>query len=118
VSPDIFSLNAAEEFVECYTNIDDSEQNAELQNLLSPFLLRRVKSEVMAHLPQKTEVLLYTGMSDIQKKYYKAILMKDLDAFNSPGGSMKTRLMNILMQLRKCVNHPYLFDGTFLEMQS
>jgi len=37
--------------------------------------------------------------------------MKDLDAFNSPGGSMKTRLMNILMQLRKCVNHPYLFDG-------
>ena len=40
-----------------------------------------------------------------------------LDAFNSPGGSVKTRLMNILMQLRKCVNHPYLFDGTFLEMQ-
>ena len=37
-----------------------------------------------------------------------------LDAFNSPGGSVKTRLMNILMQLRKCVNHPYLFDGTFL----
>ena len=37
-----------------------------------------------------------------------------LDAFNSPGGSVKTRLMNILMQLRKCVNHPYLFDGMFL----
>ena len=35
-----------------------------------------------------------------------------LDAFNSPGGPVKTRLMNILMQLRKCVNHPYLFDGT------
>ena len=30
---------------------------------------------------------------------------------------MKTRLMNILMQLRKCVNHPYLFDGTSFEMQ-
>ena len=39
------------------------------------------------------------------------------DAFNSPGGSVKTRLMNILMQLRKCVNHPYLFDGTLFEMQ-
>ena len=23
----------------------------------------------------------------------------------------KTKLLNILMQLRKCVNHPYLFDG-------
>ncbi|CAH3198531.1 unnamed protein product [Porites evermanni] len=50
-------------------------------------------------------------MSELQKKYYKAILMKDLDAFNSPGGTSKTRLMNILTQLRKCVNHPYLFDG-------
>lgn len=30
------------------------------------------------------------------------------DAF---GGGSKTRLMNVLMQLRKCVNHPYLFDG-------
>ena len=32
------------------------------------------------------------------------------DAFVTEGPS-KTRLMNILMQLRKCVNHPYLFDG-------
>ncbi|KAJ7373980.1 Chromodomain-helicase-DNA-binding protein 1-like [Desmophyllum pertusum] len=112
VSPEIFSLDAVEEFVEQYTDIDDSaERSSELQNLLSPFLLRRVKSEVMADLPKKAEVLLYTGMSDIQKKYYKAILMKDSEAFNSPSGFIKTRLMNILMQLRKCVNHPYLFDG-------
>lgn len=31
------------------------------------------------------------------------------DAFSSSG--KKTRLLNILCQLRKCVNHPYLFDG-------
>ena len=30
-------------------------------------------------------------------------------AFGESGS--KTRLMNILVQLRKCVNHPYLFDG-------
>lgn len=112
VSCNIFSLDAVEEFEERYTGVDDfTERNLELQNLLSPFLLRRVKSEVMANLPKKTEVLLYTGMSEIQKRYYKAILMKDLDAFNFPGGTSKTRLMNILIQLRKCVNHPYLFDG-------
>ena len=39
-----------------------------------------------------------------------------LDAFNSASGFMKTRLMNILIQLRKCVNHPYLFDGNPFEM--
>ncbi|XP_041648229.1 chromodomain-helicase-DNA-binding protein 1-like isoform X2 [Cheilinus undulatus] len=48
-------------------------------------------------------------MSSLQKKYYKAILMKDLEAFGNQGN--KNRLLNILMNLRKCVDHPYLFDG-------
>lgn len=46
----------------------------------------------------------------IQKKYYKSILMKDADAF-SGFNVRKTSLLNTLMQLRKCINHPYLFDG-------
>ena len=37
--------------------------------------------------------------------------MKDIDVVNGAGKSDKMRLMNILMQLRKCCNHPYLFDG-------
>ena len=37
-------------------------------------------------------------------------LYSNLDAFGNEQGN-KTRLMNILMQLRKCVDHPYLFDG-------
>ena len=38
------------------------------------------------------------------------------DAFDSdnPYSTGQPRLMNILMQLRKCVNHPYLFDGILL----
>ena len=51
---------------------------SELYKLLQPFLLRRVKAEVAAELPKKTEVVIYHGMSALQKKYYKAILMKDL----------------------------------------
>ena len=37
--------------------------------------------------------------------------MKDIDIVNGAGRSDKMRLLNILMQLRKCSNHPYLFDG-------
>lgn len=51
---------------------------AELQSVLEPFLLRRVKSEVAVDLPKKTELVMYHGMSALQKKYYKAILMRDL----------------------------------------
>ena len=37
--------------------------------------------------------------------------MKDIDVVNGAGKSDKMRLLNILMQLKKCANHPYLFDG-------
>lgn len=42
---------------------------------------------------------------------YTKILMKDIDILNSAGKMDKMRLLNVLMQLRKCCNHPYLFDG-------
>ncbi len=41
--------------------------------------------------------------------YLKSVFLFLSAAFGEGGG--KTRLMNILVQLRKCVNHPYLFDG-------
>lgn len=69
---------------------------------------------MLKDLPDKTEVVLTHGISKLQAKLYKGILLKDTEIFESVGaGSTKqtTRLMNILMQLRKCVNHPYLFDG-------
>lgn len=37
--------------------------------------------------------------------------MKDIDIVNGAGKASKMRLLNVLMQLRKCCNHPYLFDG-------
>ena len=42
---------------------------------------------------------------------YTKILVKDIDIINAAGKTDRVRLLNILMQLRKCCNHPYLFDG-------
>ncbi|KAK6930119.1 SNF2, N-terminal [Dillenia turbinata] len=77
--------------------------------VLRPFLLRRLKSDVEKGLPPKKETILKVGMSQMQKQYYKALLQKDLEVVNA-GGERK-RLLNIAMQLRKCCNHPYLFQG-------
>uniref|UniRef100_F7C4Y5 Chromodomain-helicase-DNA-binding protein 1-like n=1 Tax=Callithrix jacchus TaxID=9483 RepID=F7C4Y5_CALJA len=111
VEPDLFSKEEVGDFVRRYQDIEkESESASELHKLLQPFLLRRVKAEVATELPRKTEVVIYHGMSALQKKYYKAILMKDLDAFENETGK-KVKLQNILSQLRKCVDHPYLFDG-------
>ena len=85
----------------------------QLHRILRPFLLRRVKSDVEKSLLPKKEVNLYIGMSDMQVRWYKKILEKDIDAVNGASGKResKTRLLNIVMQLRKCCNHPYLFEG-------
>merc|ERR1719192_2576315 len=54
---------------------------------------------------------MYVGLSKMQKEWYKKILTKDIDLLNAAGKGERMRLLNILMQLRKCTNHPYLFDG-------
>ncbi|KAA1102342.1 hypothetical protein PGT21_019144 [Puccinia graminis f. sp. tritici] len=119
--PDVFS--SSEDFDAWFerkrNGAEDSSSDAEnsvvkqLHKVLRPFLLRRVKSDVEKSLLPKKEINVYVGMTEMQRKWYKMILEKDIDAVNGVTGKKegKTRLMNVVMQLRKCCNHPYLFDG-------
>ncbi|KAJ5777913.1 ISWI chromatin-remodeling complex ATPase ISW2 [Penicillium odoratum] len=111
--PDVFGDSDA--FDQWFSN-QESDQDTVVQQLhrvLRPFLLRRVKSDVEKSLLPKQEMNLYVPMSDMQVKWYQKILEKDIDAVNGAAGKResKTRLLNIVMQLRKCCNHPYLFEG-------
>lgn len=74
----------------------------QLHSVLRPFLLRRVKMDVEKSLLPKKEINVYVGMTELQRKWYKSILEKDIDAVNGAGGKKegKTRLQNIVMQLR------------------
>lgn len=111
--PDVFGDAAA--FDDWFTNQESDSDTVvqQLHKVLRPFLLRRVKADVEKSLLPKKEVNLYIGMSDMQVQWYKKILEKDIDAVNGAAGNKesKTRLLNIVMQLRKCCNHPYLFEG-------
>mmetsp|Transcript_59811 Transcript_59811/g.146980 ORF Transcript_59811/g.146980 Transcript_59811/m.146980 type:complete len:856 (-) Transcript_59811:235-2802(-) len=98
-----------------FDNFFQSSEKAEevtnkLFKILRPFLLRRLKADVEKGLPAKTEINMYLPMSKMQKVLYANILKKDVDAINGKGGE-RSRLLNIVMQLRKCANHPYLFEG-------
>ncbi|KZF19062.1 putative chromatin remodeling complex ATPase chain Iswi [Xylona heveae TC161] len=111
--PDVFGDSEA--FDQWFSG-QDSDQDTVVQQLhrvLRPFLLRRVKSDVEKSLLPKKEINLYIGMSEMQVRWYQKILEKDIDAVNGAAGKResKTRLLNIVMQLRKCCNHPYLFEG-------
>lgn len=111
--PDVFGDSEA---FDQWFSTQDSDQDTVVQQLhrvLRPFLLRRVKSDVEKSLLPKKEINLYVPMSEMQVKWYQKILEKDIDAVNGAAGKResKTRLLNIVMQLRKCCNHPYLFEG-------
>jgi SWI/SNF-related matrix-associated actin-dependent regulator of chromatin subfamily A member 5 len=111
--PDVFGDSEA--FDQWFSSQDGDSDTVvqQLHKVLRPFLLRRVKSDVEKSLLPKKELNLYVGMSDMQVQWYKKILEKDIDAVNGAAGKKesKTRLLNIVMQLRKCCNHPYLFEG-------
>lgn len=79
-----------------------------LHDLLRPFMLRRVKSDVLDQLPDKVEKVLRCELSSWQKELYKQISYSVLD---SDGNKKSARgLNNIVMQLRKVCNHPYMFS--------
>ncbi|WFD36168.1 hypothetical protein MCUN1_003044 [Malassezia cuniculi] len=114
--PDVFS--SADDFESWFTGRGDDESNRDnivqqLHKVLRPFLLRRVKADVEKSLLPKKEVNVYVGLTDMQRRWYRSLLEKDIDAVNGVTSKKegKTRLLNIVMQLRKCCNHPYLFDG-------
>ncbi|XP_067142954.1 SWI/SNF-related matrix-associated actin-dependent regulator of chromatin subfamily A member 5 [Centruroides vittatus] len=110
--PDVF--NSSEDFDSWFNThncLGDTSLVERLHAVLRPFLLRRLKSDVEKKLLPKKEVKVYVGLSKMQREWYTKILMKDIDVVNGAGKVDKMRLLNILMQLRKCCNHPYLFDG-------
>lgn len=74
-------------------------------------MLRRLKADVEKSLPPKSEMMIFTGMAPVQKELYKKILRREVDAVNGNSSASRTALLNIVMQLRKACNHPYLFEG-------
>jgi SNF2 family DNA or RNA helicase len=79
-----------------------------LHELLRPFMLRRVKSEVLDQLPTKVEKVIRCELSSWQKELYKQISRKI--AGEAATKNFNRGLNNVVMQLRKVCNHPYLFS--------
>ncbi|CAG2205158.1 ISWI [Mytilus edulis] len=110
--PDVF--NSSEDFDSWFSSescFGDGELVKRLHDVLRPFLLRRIKADVEKSLLPKKETYIYVGLSALQREWYTKILLKDINIVNGCGENNKMRLLNILMQLRKCTNHAYLFEG-------
>lgn len=92
-----------------FADINKEEQVKKLHDMLGPHMLRRMKADVLKNMPTKSEFIVRVELSQMQKKYYKYILTKNFEALNPKGGGQQMSLLNIMMDLKKCCNHPYLF---------
>ncbi|OJD21492.1 hypothetical protein ACJ73_07168 [Blastomyces percursus] len=100
------------------------ETLTELHDMLRPYFLRRTKAQVLTFLPPMAQIILPVTMSVVQKKLYKSILVKNPQLIQSifkktPGSTFKRmerhNLNNILMQLRKCLCHPFVYSKAIEE---
>ncbi|KAG0440763.1 putative global transcription activator SNF2L1 [Dictyocoela muelleri] len=109
LSPKLFK--DAEKFENWILSVDQNDQEAvnNLRGFLQFFFLRREKSDVEQNLLPKIVINLYAKLTPMQRRWYRAILEKDLVSIL--GRESKSSLLNILMRLRQCCNHPYLFEG-------
>uniref|UniRef100_A0A8D0NYH0 DNA helicase n=1 Tax=Sus scrofa TaxID=9823 RepID=A0A8D0NYH0_PIG len=99
-------------FLEEFGDLKTEEQVKKLQSILKPMMLRRLKDDVEKNLAPKQETIIEVELTNIQKKYYRAILEKNF-SFLTKGANQHNmpNLINTMMELRKCCNHPYLING-------
>uniref|UniRef100_A0A670ZIR6 Uncharacterized protein n=1 Tax=Pseudonaja textilis TaxID=8673 RepID=A0A670ZIR6_PSETE len=100
------------EFLKDFGDLKTEEQVQKLQAILKPMMLRRLKEDVEKNLAPKQETIIEVELTNIQKKYYRAILEKNFNFLSKGAGhSNMPNLLNTMMELRKCCNHPYLING-------
>lgn len=107
LNKDKFSDLAA--FQNEFADVSKEEQVKRLHEMLGPHMLRRLKADVLKNMPTKSEFIVRVELSPMQKKYYKYILTRNYEALNPKSGGQTVSLLNVMMDLKKCCNHPYLF---------
>ncbi|KAA8537227.1 hypothetical protein F0562_029705 [Nyssa sinensis] len=107
------SFPSLSSFEEKFNDLTTAEKVEELKKLVAPHMLRRLKKDAMQNIPPKTERMVPVELSSIQAEYYRAMLTKNYQILRNIGkGVAQQSMLNIVMQLRKVCNHPYLIPGT------
>lgn len=94
IEPTTFSSEM--DFINRYGNLTYANQVASLHQLLRPYFLRRVKSDVEKNIPPKTETVIDVELTMLQKKYYRAIYERNRAYLEYEGSSM-AQLVSIVV---------------------
>ena len=93
---------------------EDGSAMRKLKMLIEPFILRRIKEDVLTELPDKTITILNNEMEDEQEKIYMSYMAQvkeEIETEISINGFEKSqiKILSLLMRLRQICCHPGLF---------
>lgn len=93
--------------IERYHNRD---ARLKLKKLIRPFILRRIKSQVLEELPPRTEITLEVEMSEEEKHFYEALRQNALEVLenNREKKSRHLQILTEIMKLRQACCNPRL----------
>jgi SNF2 family DNA or RNA helicase len=107
------SLNSFNErFAIPIERFHDREARLQLKKLIRPFILRRIKSQVLEELPLRTEVTLEVEMSPEEALFYEALRQNAIDSLENTDDKKgrHLRILTEIMRLRQACCHPRLID--------
>lgn len=96
----------------------DEEAIKKLRMLIQPFILRRIKKEVLTELPDKTMMVLNNEMQEEQQKIYMSYMelarKQAIEEINIRGlEKSQIKILSLLMRLRQICCHPSLFINNY-----
>ncbi len=115
----LFSYKKFKEIYEIPIIKDNNEKAIKkLKMLIEPFILRRVKKEVLTELPDKTITILNNEMQEEQLQVYESYIVRAkkeaLMAINEKGfEKSQIKILALLMRLRQICCHPSLFLSNY-----
>jgi SNF2 family DNA or RNA helicase len=91
----------------------DQKASERLQKLVSPFILRRLKKDVLLELPGKTEIILHVELKTQEREFYNSLrstVLLKLSQEELPESQKRIQVLSELMKLRRACCHPSLVD--------
>lgn len=88
-----------------------AQRIARAKSMMTPFILRRKKHQVLKYLPAKHRRIEYCELTESQVELYEGYQIKARDTLARRAAGEKTgsETTNIMMQLRQVAIHPLLF---------
>ena len=103
----------SEDFEAAFGGMAKAAQVERLQKVLGPYILRRLKQDVEQKLPPRSETLVECELAPLQKKCYRALFERNFSFLRQGCDSKENfgNFANVMMEVRKCCQHPFLLDG-------